>query len=70
MPESRATVLEGPGRLLATEETVRLGQGRLVKTGAIMLGTGRLLTTAETGLEGPDRLLTTGETVLESHGGC
>ena len=54
--------LEGPG-LFATGETVRLGQGRLLKTGATVLGTGRLLTT--TGLEGPERMLTTGETACE-----
>ena len=44
---------------------MRLGQGRLLKTGATVLGTDRLLTTAETGLDGPERLLTTGETACE-----
>ena len=44
---------------------MRLGQGRLVKTGATVLWSGRLLTTAETGLEGPERMLTTGATAFE-----
>ena len=50
--------------LLSTGETVRLGQGGLLKTGETVLGTGRLLPTAETGLEGSERLLTAGATVL------
>ena len=47
---------------------MRLGQVRLLKTGAAVLGSGRLVTTAETGLEELERLLTTGATVLE--GSC
>ena len=55
-------VLEGPGRLLTkvTGETVRLGQGMLLKTGATVLEG-----SAETGLEAPERLLTTGATSFE-----
>ena len=44
---------------------MRLRQGRLLKTGATMLGTGRLLPTAETGLDGPERLLTTRKKACE-----
>ena len=45
-------------------KSVRLGQGRLLKTGATVLGSGRL-TTVDTGLEEPQRLLTTGPTILK-----
>ena len=64
----RSKCIGGAREAVKTRKTARLGQGRLLKTGATVLGLGRLATTAGTGLEGPERLLTTGTTAFEGSG--
>ena len=63
-------MLEVPGRLFTTWESVLEGRGRLITEGGTVLEKPGTLTTWTTVLQGPMMLLTTGATVWSAHGDC
>ena len=67
--KTRATMLEVPGRLFTTCESVLEGRGRLGTEGGTMLEKPGTLTTGTTVSQGPMMLFTTGAIVLEWPGG-